>query len=305
MSRHSFEFYEPVGYYQRGAIEDRTAVELGTHMYVSEPPPPPEKCTPREQKISRCTPGYPMWPVGELVYFPVRARAESLKMILHYAGLAYTLKTVEFSEWGELKPTVPNQCLPAFTPDEGEMFCETADIAKYIASISTKPGLLPADPTVAMKLMLMSQEKPFTSVNPMLNIKSKEDAKKEGPALAKECYAVLKKTAEPEMSKIAGPYFGGKAPHFGDFGVWVAVDQLVKLEPKTLDTLGASWKAWYDQIASLKPVIAYLACRPAAGSGKVGMPGSMMYELPLDGPKAELKDYDPTGGAAAGAVPVS
>ena len=115
-----------------------------------------------EQKIFAVHAGLPDVAGRRISFHPVRARAESLKMILHYAGLAYiTENGLKFSRLsGAAWPTVPNQCLPAFTPDEGEMFCETADIAKYIASISTKPGLLPADPTVAMKLMLMSQEKP-------------------------------------------------------------------------------------------------------------------------------------------------
>ena len=69
MSAHTFECYEPVGYYQRGPIEDRTAEFLGTHLYVSEPPPPPEKCTPRETKVQRISPKYAGWPVGELMYF--------------------------------------------------------------------------------------------------------------------------------------------------------------------------------------------------------------------------------------------
>lgn len=116
MSTHSWEHYEPVGYYQRGPIEDRVAPILGKHMYVSEPPPPPEKCTPREQKVARFTPGYAAWPVGELYYFGVRGRAEPIRLIMHYAGVAYTLRTVEHSEWGDLKPTMKTLVSATATP---------------------------------------------------------------------------------------------------------------------------------------------------------------------------------------------
>ena len=34
---HEWSHYEPVGYYQRGPIEDRVADQLGTAKYVSEP----------------------------------------------------------------------------------------------------------------------------------------------------------------------------------------------------------------------------------------------------------------------------
>jgi len=106
VSTHSFELYEPVGYYQRGPIEDRVAKELGKHMYVSEPPPPPDKCTARETKVQRFTPGYAGWPVGELAYFPLRGRAEPVRLIMHYAGLSYFLNNVSFAEWPTLKPTL-------------------------------------------------------------------------------------------------------------------------------------------------------------------------------------------------------
>ena len=101
---HSFEYYEPVGYYQRGAILDTAALQNGKHMYVSEPPPAPENCTAPETKKQQITPGYPGWPVGELTYFAVRGRAEGIRLMLHYAGLPYFLTNVHFSEWPALKP---------------------------------------------------------------------------------------------------------------------------------------------------------------------------------------------------------
>lgn len=291
MSAHTFEYYEPVGYYQRGPIEDRVAEQLGKHMYVSEPRPPPEKCTPRENKVQIITPGYAGWPVGELVYFAVRGRAEGIRLILHYAGLPYTLRNVDFSEWPTLKPTVAGGCLPAFTPDEGEQFSETIDVAKYVAKISGMPSLLGADAAAAEKVYAVTVAGAVPDMNPLLNLTPQDECKSKGPALAAQVIQSLK-TVEVELTKSGGPFFGGKSPHYGDFGVWAAVDQLSKLDPSALDKLGAPWKAQFDAVASFKTVKVYLASRPAAGSGKLGAPGSLLHDVAVDPPPDKPRDYE-------------
>ena len=140
----------------------------------------------------------------------------------------------------------------------------------------------------------------------MLNIKSKEDAKKEGPALAKGVLHRPQEDRRAEMSKIAGPYFGGKTPHLRRFrrlgrrrSARQARAEDVRHARRVVEGVVR------PDHESLKPVIAYLACRPAAGSGKVGMPGSMMYELPLGRAKGGAQGLRSDGEAAAGAVSVS
>ena len=99
MSSHSWAVIEPVGY-KSGQIVDSVAQGLGTDCPVKQPPPPPEQQTPRQAKLMRFTPLYPGPPVGELWYFGVRGRAESLRMIMHYAGMPYDMRTVATAEWG-------------------------------------------------------------------------------------------------------------------------------------------------------------------------------------------------------------
>jgi len=260
MSTHSWEYYEPVGYYQRGAIEDRVAKELGQHMYVSEPPPPPEKCTPREQKVARFTTGYAGWPAGELFYFPLRARCEPVRMILHYSGVNYYFNTVQMAEWPEMKgSTALSGCdqMPVFKPDGEEGFKETVEIAKWICKESGKKSLKPDDPT-AFKLFMLTMDGPLMKLMPALNMMDAADAKKEAPNFSKAAIAELQSKAEPEL---VGPFFGGKEPHFGDFGIWCAVDNLTKLDPSAMATLGSKWKAWYDAVALCKGIPEYLAVR--------------------------------------------
>jgi len=289
MSCHSFEHYEPVGYYQRGLIQDCAAEFLGKHMYVSEPRPPPEKATPREGKVMRFTPGYAAWPAGTLFYFGVRGRAEPIRLIMHYAGVSYNMHTVASSDWAEMKPTMgPGQCMPAWQPDGEAIFNESLDIAKWVARESGKKTLRPDD-AKASKLFEMTMSGPLFEVGLLLNLQPKDDALKAAPAKVQECLDILKKTAEADLE---GPFFGGAEPHIGDFGVWACVDLLATLDGGALDKLGAKWQAWYAAVAALKGVPDYVACRPRAGTGKCGAPGSMMATMELDGPEKKVYDYE-------------
>jgi len=292
MSAHSFEYYEPVGYYQRGAIEDRVAKELGQHMYVSEPPPPPDQCTPREQRVARFTTGYAGWPAGELFYFPLRARCEPVRLILHYAGVNYFLNTVPMGEWPELKgSTAMNGCdsMPIFKPDGGGVegiFNETVEIAKWICKESGKKSLLPDDPK-AHKLFMLTMDGPLTQVMMTLHLKDAADGKKVAPEVSKACVAELKAKAEPDL---VAPFIDLNEPHYGDNGNWAVHDNLTRLDPAVLTTLGPKWQTFYEAVAKCNGIKEYIAVRPKAGKGKLGKPGSMFFSLDLD--EAEAKKYN-------------
>ena len=296
MSAHTFDHYEPVGYYQRGSIEDRPSKMLGTHMYVSDPPPPPEKCTAREGRVQRFTPGYAGWPVGELQYFPMRWHAESLRLLMHHAGQAYTLKTIAFAEWPAVAVSelIPGGTLPAFTPDGGACIGEALEIAKYLAKVSGVPGLLPtaaAAAASAEKLFAMSAAAPFSQTGKLLNEVSAQEAAAQAPAHVKDAIAALK-AAEPALRAGGGPFCGGKAPHYGDFGLWAAVDALKALDPRVVKQLGGAWAAWYAAVADLDGVKSYLACRTEAGTGKVGKSGSLIATKAVDAkPAKALKNF--------------
>ena len=114
-SSHSWALFEPVGY-KGGQIEDRAAIELGKDCPVKHPPPPKEEQTSRYAPIMRWTTKYAGPPLGTLMYFPLRARAETLKFIMHYGGLNYDMQTIQLSEWPDVKPTMPNGQVPVFKP---------------------------------------------------------------------------------------------------------------------------------------------------------------------------------------------
>jgi len=284
-NKHSWDYYEPVG--NRLPILDRAAAEEDRACPKRQPVP--DVLTSRWSKSMRFTPGYAMPSVGELLYFPLRARAEPVRMIAHYAGLAYSIRTVDFEEWPTLKETVPGGVLPCFEPcvmgDVGEMFGETVEIAKHFAQQADKSGLCPTDAAgsaLAEKLFLAAMDNKLNQVCPLLNWFTAEEAKPKVAGGVKEVIAELKKLDSDLKKDAAGPFFGGASPNWGEFAIFNVIDNLAKLDEKAMSTLGAPWQAFYEAMASLRGVKEYLKVRPKGGSGKVGRPGSIIYTQPVD-----------------------
>jgi glutathione S-transferase len=275
---HTWDEFEPVG--MRYRIIDKVALADGRGLAAKDPLP--EVLTPRTSKRMQVTPGHVMPPAGELVYFGVRGRAEPLRFILHYAGLAYTNRQVEGSEWGDMKATTPRGQLPIFTPeDEEEPVCETADIAKYIAGVSNLPGLMPTDVAAAesaYKMMEMVMAGPSEQLMMATNLFPAADAETKLPSIVADTVKEL----APIGKELKGNFFGGDAPHYGEFGLFHVVDLLRVNDAKVFDTLGGGWKSWFDLMLKLPGIEAYLNARPKANGGEVGFPGSRIATLPLD-----------------------
>ena len=111
--------------------------------------------------------------VGEIMYFPLRARAEPLRLLCNYAQLSYTDRIVQFEEWLTVKPTTPKGAMPVLTQPSGEAMPETADIARHLAAMAPKDlGLMPEDEAgqkEAARLFDISNTRPCAMVMPLTN----------------------------------------------------------------------------------------------------------------------------------------
>ena len=90
-----------------------------------------------------------------LLYFPLRARGEALRMLFRYSDITVAEEIIPFSAWPELKPTFSNQQLPQLCLDDGKLLPETADIALHVAKLADSVyhyrhneelGLVPSSP---------------------------------------------------------------------------------------------------------------------------------------------------------------
>ena len=89
-------------------------------------------------------------PKLQLIYFPVRARAESIRLILAYGGIECAQETVQSyfgADWADVKfrPDIPFSQLPLLVVD-GRILAQSGAIVRYTAGLA---GLIPAEPFLA------------------------------------------------------------------------------------------------------------------------------------------------------------
>jgi len=221
--------------------------------------------------------------IGVLWYFHVRARAEPLRLLLSYAKIPYTNQFVTMEEWPKLKSEMPNGQLPAIKFPNGQYMGETGDLAKLIATRAGAP-LMPADKDkqqAAARIFDISNTEPLTKSVFLVNFKkTAEEVEKMRPDVIADTMKVLE-PLELELNMSGGAFFGGKEPHYGDFGLFHAINVFLSIS-KPSPKLSDAWKGWYGNMCSLPVVKKYLAERPQAGSGKVGFPGSLIATVDID-----------------------
>jgi glutathione S-transferase len=236
-----------------------------------------------------------------LLYFPLRARAEPLRMLFRHARVEVADEVVSFSAWPAIKPTVRNQKLPQLLLDDGELLPETVDIALHVAKLATERDpvrpLLPADADEAREAEYCWREAHETSVpflgspwseatpwnarigacNSLLNMLAVEEARPLIPLYLEGARPWLQ-GLESRLDVMKAPFFGGSMPHHGDFASWHLADQITTLDGgAALRTCDLKVQLWYASVAMLPAVASYIAERPQAGTGQVGLPGSLLH----------------------------
>ena len=216
------------------------------------------------------------YPRLRLLYFGLRARAEPVRFLLRYAGIPYDDEIVG-RDWAKLKPTMPWGSLPVLVVDEDTHISQSGAVCRYVAGLNKSSGLMPECGTrraMADSVFECAQEL-TTTCNQLVNrfrTNSEEFAsKKEEFTAALEAKLGFAERFLPD----GAAYFGGDRPHYGDFNLFHVLDNAQLILPECLEQypkLGA-WKRRMESIDALR---AYLIERPQKGSGKVGLPRSLL-----------------------------
>lgn len=243
-----------------------------------------------------------------LHYFAIRARPEPLRMLLRYAEIPYADKLYSAAEWKDTKATMPegkgvpgialrppgNRALPVLQLESGEMMPETADIARHIAE-RAGPILLPADSAKAaeaQEMWVSTMSFPAYWVQPLLSSYKQEQTeailrgeKPEGTIHGKVAelpftYEEVQPAFQAWAERLTSDFYGGAAPHYGDFALYHAFDSLRHLQPEVAAAL-PGLPAWASRMEALPAMATYLAERPPLGQGtdngtlNTGFPGSI------------------------------
>lgn len=233
-----------------------------------------------------------------LLYFPLRARAEALRMLFRHAKVPFVNEVVPFSEWPALKPNVPQSELPQLQlGSNGRLMPGTTDIALHIAGIAGAP-LLPRDELQAEQALDCWRElhgrslahvgdpwgetTPWNArigaVNPLLNALPEQEA----IPLVPRYLAGLQLWFDTVDARLCegqpGVFMGGATPHHGDFASFAIADNICTLGgAPALAAASPALHEWLAAMRALPAVSGHLETRPPAGTGAVGMPGSLLF----------------------------
>lgn len=215
-----------------------------------------------------------------LIYFPLRARAESIRFIARYCKLDVKDEIVELKDWPQVKPTMPNGAVPVLRKDDGNLLPESADIAFHLAEHPDVPAdrkLLVDEEHKEMYLLTQGYPTRVLDIfNPLLNWFSRAEADPKIDESLPLAVDQMKKY-DARLNESGGPFITGKQPGVGDLGVYHFVCNMQTLRSDCFQDFSPLWSEWQKSVAGLPGIKEYLAERPEIGTGKTGREGSYAY----------------------------
>jgi len=215
-----------------------------------------------------------------LLYFPVRARAESIRMLAAYVGFQLAEEIIDMpgsDQWRKLKPTTPEGTLPLLRLANGEEFGRSDLMATYIAENAVERTVNISDEQ--KQLFKETTIRPLDRPNLFLNVWRIGHVESMIPPWLESITAKIR-LLENRLLKSTGAFFGGESPGLADFGLFHFKE--------TLDVLlmfygikfsfDSKWEEWQNAFRRLDGIQDYLNNRPKSGMKTLGHPGTIIYE---------------------------
>ncbi|KNE56533.1 hypothetical protein, variant 2 [Allomyces macrogynus ATCC 38327] len=199
----------------------------------------------------------------QVYYFPAKGRAETIRLVLEAAGVAYENKYP--ADWASEKSSLPFGQLPALviTDDKTKQTTTLAQSAAIVRYLARKYNLVAADPLDAA-LSDSVWESVSDVTNAMINVVFRTAEADKPAAIEKFKNEILPHfikahTALLEKNGNKGIYFGDKITYV-ELAVFNAIDSLEKIVPGALTatTAPALWKV-HEAVANHDKIKAYLA----------------------------------------------
>ncbi len=206
-----------------------------------------------------------------LYYLPLRARAEPIRMILHYGGVNYQDVTIPMTEWPAIKERrciAPFSQLPSIRLPGGEIIAQSGAIARYAAKLAK---IYPSDPLAAARAdMIFEYAQELNMINPLLNFWPMETDTWSNNN--RTFFDNLPRHLDTLSTMLAEkPFFCGNTPNHGDFAIFHVLDACITMKPHSLDEYPVLIN-FLERIQNIPSVRVYLENRPPAH--EVGLCGS-------------------------------
>ena len=206
-----------------------------------------------------------MTPKLQMIYFPVRARAECARMIMAYGGIPCTdtdcqgyfgCDFMTAKTGGKL----PFGQLPVLAVDD-TLIGQSGSINRYLAAlVKNHEGFIPSDPVKAAAAdALHETARDLWKIMPIVNFWRDDTWKKEKD----EFFSSTLPGKLPALVKTLGAqtWFCGDCVTYADFALYVIMDLVRLVEPGVISAHNniTSWMARVEQLPGVKE---YLDNRP-------------------------------------------
>ena len=211
----------------------------------------------------------------KLYYLPLRARAETIHLILEYGKIPYQSIIIPFKEWPALKYKKEINLfgqLPSLSLPDGTVISESGAIIRFVARLA---NVYPSNELELVKAdMLLELSQDMYTINRVLCLYEKDSelwqAKRDQYFSSFPLW--LSGTQELLGERT---YFGGHFPHFGDFSFLHVCNCSLHVKHSCLDEYPLT-RDWYNRMISLPAVASYFASRPGPTTPDWGRPKSFI-----------------------------
>ena len=199
----------------------------------------------------------------KLIYFKLRALAETPKMMMEFAGLKYSYIMAEdyFKKpWEKAKDDVPFNQLPLLIVNETTEIWQSNSIVRFLAPLT---GTIPDERLMAAQAdsIFESTHELFFPLNPTVNVVTGEQHK----ALKKQFLEMfprkLKNFSRLFKRLSDGPFFFGEKPYYCDFSAYHHFSLAKILDPEVLNGYPRV-SSFMEAFEKLPKVNEYLEKRP-------------------------------------------
>ena len=198
-----------------------------------------------------------------LIYFKMRALAETPQLMLNYANIPYSYEMAwDFfgAPWSEIKPSFLYTQLPALQIENDKIVAQSGSIVRYLAKVT---NLMPSDNILAAEVdaLFETSQELFLPLNPTVNFATGKAFKDKKEKILKD-FEMRLVVLERELTKYDhGPFFFGKEPYYGDFGIFHHID-LARLLDKNLLKQYPLMSKFMENFENLPGVSEYINARP-------------------------------------------
>eukprot|EP00210_Caulerpa_lentillifera_P008390 g8002.t1 len=193
----------------------------------------------------------------KLLYFPARARGESIRMMLKHAKIPYEDIMITGEEFYKMKQEkkLPLGQLPVLEVN-GKLWPQSGALLRFLGKISKS---IPEDPKDYLRTeTVLEAARDLSPIDPVVNRFDGDTLKSTYDSYFGKQLPVTLDFLTEALSDLK--FFGGDEPSYADFGVYHYLDNTVTVKPDAIRC--EKLKMWMERIAALPGVAEYLSTRP-------------------------------------------